>query len=161
MTTVERLKAIATAPRAERFFPNSEVGAIENCPSPGRLEELAKDPAHGNKVEPKGLHEAVIGLALEKGKELDPPIQRDPRPDGGEFIDGKGQVWDVKSFRSGFPPNKGGFDLQRDVDKIEAELNKGEGVIIDTTFLSQKDADDLRKAVEDKGWSDKQVKWYP
>ena len=63
MTKLEELKAIATAPQANRFFPNSEISAIENCSDPDRLEKLAADPAHGNKVEPKGLHEAVIGLA--------------------------------------------------------------------------------------------------
>jgi hypothetical protein len=161
MTKIEELKAIATAPRANRFFPNSEITAIENCGNPDRLEELAKDPAHGNKVEPKGLHEAVVGLALEENGDLDAPITRDPRPDGGEFIDGKGKAWDVKSFRSGIPPKKGGFELKKDLDKIDNELQKGEGVIVDTTFLSPSDTATLRQGVQDKGWSNDQVKWYP
>lgn len=161
MTKIEELKAIATAPGANRFFPNSEIAAIENCGSPDRLEKLAADPAHGNKVEPKGLHEAVIGLALEEKGDLDALITRDPRPDGGEFIDGSGKVWDVKGFRSGLPPRKGGFALKKDLDKIANELQKGEGVIVDTTFLSPSDTATLRQGVKERGWSDDQVKWYP
>jgi hypothetical protein len=161
MSKSEELKAIATAPGANRFFPNSEISAIENCGNPQRLEELAADPAHGARVEPKGLHEAVIGLALEEKGDLVGAITRDPRPDGGEFIDGQGKVWDVKSFRSGISPKKGGFELKKDLDKIDNELQKGEGVIVDTTFLSPSDAATLRQGVQDRGWSNNQVKWYP
>ncbi len=125
-----------------------------------RLEELAKDPAHKGIVDAKGRHEAEVGLTLEEKGQLKGPITRDPRPDGGEFIDANGKVWDVKGFDSRWPPKKGGFKLDRDIGKVEDELAKGENVILDKTNLSQEHYEQLRKAVEERGISDR-IRWYP
>ena len=125
-----------------------------------RLEELAKDPAHKGIVDAKGRHEAEVGLTLEEKGQLKGPITRDPRPDGGEFIDASGKVWDVKGFDSRWPPKKGGFKLDRDIKKVEDELGKGENVILDKTHLSQEHYEQLRKAVEERGISDR-IRWYP
>jgi hypothetical protein len=50
--------------------------------------------------------------------------------------------------------------LDRDLGKIEAEFNKGENVIIDTTNLSPEHAQQLRDAINARGWSDR-ILWYP
>jgi hypothetical protein len=123
------------------------------------LDDLARDPAHGNQIEPKGIHERQVGLTLEGRGDLKPPIKRDPSG-AAEFIDGDGVKWDIKGFNSNFPPKKGGFSLNRDLGKIEAELNKGENVILDTTQLSSVHIQQLRDAIEAKGWSGK-IRWYP
>ncbi|MCG8535285.1 MAG: hypothetical protein MI808_09330 [Pseudomonadales bacterium] len=125
-----------------------------------RLEGLAADPAHNGKVTPKTLQEAEVGLSLEESGHLKPPIQRDPRPDGGEFIDADGQVWDVKAFDSRWPPRKGGFKLDRDLAKIEDEIAKNENVILDTTNLTEEHYLQLRKALTDKGVAHR-IKWWP
>lgn len=123
------------------------------------LDDLARDPAHGNQITPKGLHEKKIGLNLESRGQLPGLIQRDSTG-AAEFIDANGVKWDIKSFNSNFPPKKGGFDLNRDLGKIQVELNKGENVILDTTNLNATHTQQLRKAVEANGWSDR-IRWWP
>lgn len=127
--------------------------------SPAELDSLAKDPAHGNKLEAKGVHERKAALELEDQGELQGPVTRDPSG-AAEFIDSTGKKWDMKSFDSRFPPKKGGFELNTDLGKIEAELNQGENVILDTTNLTPADAKALDLAVQNKGWSAK-IRWYP
>lgn len=127
-----------------------------------RLAELAQDPAHqGKPPSPKSMREAEVGLALEEKGILKGPIKRDPNPAGGEFIDADGKVWDVKTFNSNYPPRKGGFSLNNDMRKIEEELGKKEGVILDTKDLSPEHLEQLKKAIEKKGWSNDQVLWFP
>jgi RHS repeat-associated protein len=126
-----------------------------------RREVLATDPGHqGKPPSPKTLREADVGLALEDQGKLKAPISRDPNPAGAEFIDGDGVKWDVKRFNSNFPAKKGGFDLGRDMGKVESELAKGENVIVDTVDMSPADAAALKKAVNDKGLADRVI-FYP
>lgn len=73
-----------------------------------RIEEFAQDPAHNGKVSPKSIREAEVAVALEESGKLKTPIRRDPRPEGGDFIDAEGKVWDVKAFDARWPPQKGG-----------------------------------------------------
>jgi len=125
-----------------------------------RRNELAQDPAHNGAISNKTLREADIGLDLEEAGKLKPPITRDPNPAGAEFIDGDGVLWDIKAFDSRFKPRKGGFELNRDLGKIEAELAKGENVILDTVNLTPEHAAALREAIENKGIQDN-ILWYP
>lgn len=127
-----------------------------------RLDDLAQDPAHrGKDPSPKTRREAEVGMALEEQGVLKGPIKRDPNPAGGEFIDADGKVWDVKTFNSNYKPRDGGFSLDKDVAKIEKELGKGEGVILDTKDLSAEHLEQLREAVTQKGWTNDQVLWFP
>lgn len=126
--------------------------------TPEEYEELARDPSEGNKISPKTERERTAGLTLERQGDLPGPIVRDPTGNA-EFIDTTGQKWDVKSFNSNFPERKGGFNLERDLGKIEKEFNQGENVILDTTDLKPDDASALRNAIEQKGWSDR-IRWY-
>ncbi len=125
-----------------------------------RIEELAKDPAHDGKISPKSMREAEIGIALEQSGKLKSPIQRDPRPDGGDFVDADDKVWDVKTFDSRWPPSKGGFKLDRDIRKIGEVLKQGEYIILDTQNLIPDHVERLREVIESNGWSDK-ILWYP
>ena len=166
--------------RGSKYFPEAEIAAIQTCPDINRLQELAKDPAHNNKISPKSLHEAVVGLRLEaKGLPdgLTPPITRDERPGGGEFIDGNNTVWDVKSPITYIPgsrrkPPKGGFDVDNEIGDIEQELDKGENVILDSTNLDDDDKRALQEKIDQKRleemsagtqppkWSGRII-WYP
>jgi hypothetical protein len=148
--------------RLKEKFGNKKSKELTSAPpkrTQSELDDLAKDPAHGNKIEPKGIQERQIGLTLEARGDLKPPIKRDPSG-AAEFIDGDGVKWDIKGFNSNYPPKKGGFSLNRDLGKIEAELNKGEHVILDTTQLSPTHLQELQVAIQAKGWSGK-IRWYP
>jgi hypothetical protein len=112
----------------------------ETDPDQARLDELARDPAHGGRITPGSMEEARTALELERSGKLPGPVQRDPSG-AADFIDGNGQAWDVKSFHSEFPQAKGGFDLGKAMNTIRASVRGDEDVILNTSHLS---ADDLR-----------------
>jgi hypothetical protein len=124
-----------------------------------RLLELARDPGQGGKITPKTMQEALAAYDLEQSGDLPAPVTRSEDP-AADFLDGTGQEWDVKGFHSGFPPSQGGYDLDTSMTKIEAELNRGENVILDTSKLTEADSADLGAAVDAKGWSER-VLWWP
>lgn len=145
---------------AKEGAENLSEAAAKQLSREERLTELATDPAHKGKLpSPKTLQEAEVGLQLENAGKLPGPITRDPSG-AAEFIDKTGQKWDVKGFNSAFPPRKGGFSLERDVGKIEAEIAKGENVILDSTKLSPEHLQQLKEAIEARGLVDK-ILWYP
>ncbi|ENQ3107221.1 hypothetical protein SAMN04488168_11067 [Bacillus sp. 491mf] len=84
---------------------------------------------------------------------------------GAEFINTTtGLKWDVKSFES-YPhgytsPKKGAFTVQRTMDKIYKEFDKGNHVIIDIRKLVPEHIGQLKKAIDEAGIADKII-WYP
>ena len=134
------------------------------------LDDLARDPSHGFKIEEQGLKEREIDLALEERGDLG-KIVRDMQIDkGAEFIDETtGIKWDVKSFESypiganGVPiknPRKGAFTVQQGLKKIQKEFKNGNCVIIDTRKLVPEHIEQLKKAIEEAGIADRII-WYP
>jgi hypothetical protein len=124
-----------------------------------RLDELSKDPAHGNRISPKSQQEARVGLELEEAGKV-PPIRRDPTG-GADFIDDTGQYWDVKGFNSNYPPNQGGYTLRDSLNKIRESLSTGENVMLDTSQMRTPHIDQLRAAVESTPeWAGK-ILWWP
>ena len=115
-----------------------------------RIEELAKDPAKGGRVDDKTRREAEVALQLEEMGLLAGPIRRDPSGDA-EFIDRRGTLWDIKQFHS----ENGWFDLREAVKTIRGEILAGENVILDTKFLDANDAAALRSVIEANGWQRK------
>ncbi|MEM6385868.1 MAG: hypothetical protein AAF718_06495 [Pseudomonadota bacterium] len=128
----------------------------------GRTEEelqaLAEDPAHGGRITQGSIAEREAGLGAEASGSLPGPITRDPSG-ASEFFDSTGQAWDVKGFRSDFPPERGGFTEERALASIERELQAGHNVIIDTRNLSAAHLEDLRRSVENAGHEDRVVYW--
>ena len=90
----------------------------------------------------------------EQGK-LEGPITRDPNPAGGEFIDANNQVWDVKQYRSDFPPKSGGYTVEGSMESIMDSLNKGENVIVDTSHMTPEHIAELTSEVNARGLADK------
>jgi len=123
------------------------------------LDDLARDPARGGKIDPKSEQERAVALGLESRGDVPGPVTRDPTG-AADFIDGNGQPWDVKGFNSNFPPNKGGFDPMVDAGKVDTSLTQGENVMIDTSKMSPSDVAALRQQGASRGWGDK-VKWWP
>lgn len=148
-------------PPKERFVerPAPEEKAPPLARDQRALDDLARDPAHAGKIGPKSIQERSVGLDLEARGDVPGPIVRDPSG-AAEFIDGAGQKWDVKGFNSNFPPKKGGFDLVRDADKLDASLAQGENVMLDTSQMSGQDIQALKAEGANRNWGDR-VKWWP
>ncbi len=123
------------------------------------IKELAQDPAHKGVLDAKGIREAEVGLSLEESGKIPKIAGRDPSG-AAEFIDVTGQKWDVKAFNSKFPPKKGGFQLERDLGRVESEIGKGENVILDSANLTADHAAQLKAAIEAKGLSGNVI-WFP
>jgi hypothetical protein len=111
-----------------------------------RLQELAKDPAHGGRTSAASRAEAEAGLGLEEGGVLRGPIRRSANP-GEEFIDGNGQSWDVKAFRSDVV-RRGRFTVDTAMESIGKEIRQsGNNVILDTRNLTADDVAALKNAL--------------
>lgn len=134
------------------------------------LDDLARDPASNGKIEPKNIREREVGLAVEERGQLGKLI-RDPQAENGaEFIDtSSGLKWDVKSFESypsgdnGVPitnPKKGAFTIKQGMKKLQKEFDNGNNVIIDTRKMEPKHVEQLKKAIDEEGVTDKII-WYP
>ncbi|WP_024631069.1 MULTISPECIES: WXG100 family type VII secretion target [unclassified Paenibacillus] len=134
------------------------------------LDDLARDPSGGGKIEAKNINERDVGLQLEARGDLG-RIIRDPQADkGAEFIDTTtGIKWDVKSFesypsgRNGIPitnPKKGAFTIQNGMQKIHEEFAKGHDVIIDTKKMVPEHIEQLKKAIDKEGIADR-ILWFP
>ena len=123
-----------------------------------QYEALARDPSIGGKITDSTMQERKAALELELRGVLPGPIRRDPTG-GADFVDHLGREWDVKRFRSGLKPRKGGFHVEKDAKKIQNALRDGERVIVDSTDLNPKDLETLRKEHESRGWGDKVVYW--
>ncbi|MBX6748538.1 MAG: WXG100 family type VII secretion target [Micromonosporaceae bacterium] len=133
-----------------------------------RQDQLARDPAHGGVIKPKGLREAEVGLILEARGDLPGPITRAPQTidphtgdtiDHGDFLDATGQAWDVKQPTDIFPPTApnagqpmppglpGRYDGPGFERAVADQLAAGQNVILDTTYLSDAARADLRARV--------------
>ncbi|MFB8278726.1 hypothetical protein [Nocardia colli] len=137
---------------------DTRKGSPNNSNTPGnpeydaRLQELAKDPAHGGNTTPKTLREAEVALAMERNGQLKPPVTRAQMVNGqdtGDFVDGSGVHWDMKQPTDTFPPTagpnagqpmpptmKGVYNEAIFEQNVIEELNSGENVFIDPQNLS-------------------------
>jgi SPP1 gp7 family putative phage head morphogenesis protein len=146
--------SVISTPIPEEAGPN--IVNIERTQD--ELDALASDPAHGGRVNDKSVREREVGLGAEDGGLIRGPIVRDPTG-AAEFIDSTGQAWDVKGFRSDFGPQQGGFELSRDMGKVERELTSGHNVIIDTQNMSESDIEAMKLEIESRGLGDRVVFW--
>lgn len=124
-----------------------------------RYQALALDPAHIGQISEKTLRESGVGLALESQGRLPGPITRYPTP-AAEFTDASGQAWDVKTFNSGFPPEKGGFAVEKSLKEIQSEIGKNENIILDTKDMTPDHIQQLRDAISQAGLNGKVI-WFP
>ncbi|MBO0832789.1 MAG: hypothetical protein J2P29_12555 [Actinobacteria bacterium] len=112
------------------------------------IEELATDPAKGNRIKPSSRREAVVGAQAEADGDLPGPLTRAPfdenGKDAGEFIDSTGQHWDVKSSpditpdytkRPGMPIPHPQTDAKV-TDMINEQLNDNINVLLDPHGMS-------------------------
>jgi hypothetical protein len=116
--------------------------------------ELARDADHGGKITPNSLEERTVALELEQAGKLARPIRRGPRQT--DYIDANKQTWDVKSYHSGVRPR---FNIDKAIESLRKEINKGNRIMLNTSHLSPRDAAALREAVKLKGWDEKVLWW--
>lgn len=145
-------RAPTTSPRCDDEPSASRAADAESA----RLDEFARDPAHGGRITEGSRQEARVAHGLDESGRL-PGLERDPSG-AADFIDTTGQAWDVKGFNSAY---SNGYDLDSAMIKIDDSIASNENVILDTTKMSQADIDELRGAVEGRAdWVDKIV-WWP
>ncbi|WP_067840045.1 hypothetical protein [Nocardia lijiangensis] len=156
-SSIQRIKDLK-AKLLERFRSKDKNTRANASNTPGtpeykaRLEEMAKDPAHGGNISDKSRREAEVALAMERNGQLTPPVTRAPMVNGkdtGDFVDGDGKHWDMKQPTDTFPASAGpkagqpmpptmrGAYNEADFEKMVAdELATGESVMIDPQNLS-------------------------
>lgn len=129
------------------------------------LDDLARDPSCGFKIDEGTEIERKVGLALEERGDLG-HIIRDPAiENNAEFIDTvTGKKYDVKSFQS-YPnghtsPKKGAFTVDKAMKNIKKEFNKGYDVIINTTDLMPEHVELLTNELKKQGMIDR-ILFYP
>ena len=125
-------------------------------PDPERLDELARDPAHGGRITPGSRQEARIAVDLDRTGRL-PGLERDPSG-GADFVEPNGQLWDVKGFNSAYA---NGYDLDSAMAKIADSLAVDENVILDATKMSEAHLDELRAAVDARPEWAGRILWWP
>ena len=152
--TYPQMHGVTTLPDALQQPYDQSVGTTgQGDAESKRRQELARDPANGNKITDKSEHEADIALDLEKSGKLRGPVRRDPSG-GADFIDGNGTYWDVKGFNSNNPGKPGNCTRAASMDAIRKAFRDNENVIVDTTNMKPHDIEDLRTAVQEQpGWS--------
>lgn len=124
-----------------------------------RLKQLSYDPAR-KKTDAKSIEEAEVGLALEKAGVIKEKLVRDPSG-ANEFITAdKSQVYDVKSFRSDFAVEMGGFTIESSIKSITKEINERSTTIINTVKMSEQHIKQLYDALSERGLQSR-VLWYP
>lgn len=126
--------------------------------------DLARDPAHGDKISQQSRKERTIVLELENKGFLGHVVRDKQAENGADFIDEKtGIKWDVKS-----PVNKpaghtsvrkGAFSVNVMMRKIRREVANGHNVIMDTRRITKSQIDELKKAVIEAGLSDR-ILWF-
>ncbi len=109
--------------------------------------ELVRDADHGGKVTHGSVREAVAAIEAERQGLVPAGLSRAGR--GGDFKDGAGREWDVKS-----PWSDARFDTEDGVRSIIRDLNRGRGVLFDTSYLTQSDYESVWRGVQAQATKD-------
>jgi hypothetical protein len=135
------------------------------------IDELAKDPAHGGEPRPASEREAAVAVQAEADGDMPGPISRTPLNaaggDEGDFTDGTGQKWEVKSspdLRPSYRPGAGSpiSNPQSDTqftDMINEELGKGQKVLLDPDGMTPTRLANLQELVANNPDWQGQVIW--
>lgn len=100
--------------------------------------DLARDPARGDKILPQTLEEASVALMAEH-LEVFETVRRESSG-SAEFVDEKGQAWDVKSPVSP-PPEQGWFFApEHHLGKIREDFDQGDRVLLNLSRCNEQDS---------------------
>ena len=120
------------------------------------LDDLAKDPSHGGKIDTKSIAEREVGIGLESQGKVGKLI-RDPSGSADYVDSATGQKWDVKAFNSKFAPK--GYNLSEAMNKIQKSIGEGENVMLDTRNLHADHLAELIGEIAKQGLMDKVLLW--
>jgi hypothetical protein len=135
------------------------------------INELAKDPAKGGKINGATEREAQVAVRAEADGDLPGPVTRTPLNaeggDEGDFTDGTGQKWEIKSSPDIKPSySKGAGEPistpQNDATftrMINKELGQGQKVLLDPEGMSADRLAHLQEVVADNPEWQGQVVW--
>jgi hypothetical protein len=135
------------------------------------VNELAKDPAHGGQITPKSLQEAKLAIQAQADGLVEGPLTRpELGPNGedqGDFQDGTGQNWDVKSSPDSVPsyspaggtPINNPQSVQSFTNMINKSLADGEPVLLDPDGMSPGRIAQLQQVVENNPSWQGRVLW--
>ncbi|MBV8527241.1 MAG: WXG100 family type VII secretion target [Candidatus Dormibacteraeota bacterium] len=111
---------------------------------------LTPDNARGGGVKPGmggGGDEATSVIRLQHAGLIDGPVQRSPVSQA-DFVDGHGQMWDVKSPQDTHA--RGGYELGTTLGSVDRELRRQENVVVNIEHLSRANARELITAVRSR-----------
>jgi len=135
------------------------------------IDGLSQDAAHGGQVSAKSVQEAKVAVQAERDGLVDGPLTRpELGPNGedqGDFVDGNGQRWDIKSSPDSVPsysrvagaPIPNPQSTQDFTDMINDSLGKGENVLLDPDGMSPARLAQLQQVVEDNPAWQGRVLW--
>lgn len=159
---------------AEKAALDKHLKELE-AKNPERFDDVARDPDHNGKVRPGSKDEARVMLDLEERGHgpFDRPKDANGAliPGKGDFVDGKGQAWDMKGAHSDWPPDvpekvrnsgpfKDAYTEQWFRDTVQGQFDKGRNVIMDTRNASAADIENMKSIVAKEGWGGRII-WYP
>lgn len=133
-----------------------------------RLDDFETDPdvvPPGKQPTPaqaaKGRREGEIAIGCEEAGAVPGPVTRPTQKGQGDFIDGNGNRWDIKGFKSpeNLPPGASGAYTDKEATaKIVAELAHGRNVVLDLSDLNAADRESLKRLVQNNpDWHGKVV----
>lgn len=136
------------------------------------VNELAQDSAHGGQVTAKSLQEAKVAVQAEADGLVDGPLTRPELGPGGEdqgdFVDGNGQRWDIKSSPDLRPstasqgagtPIPNPQSTQDFTEMINDSLADRENVLLDPDGMSAARLAQLQQVVADNPSWQGRVLW--
>jgi hypothetical protein len=135
------------------------------------VDELAKDPAHGGQVDAKAEREAAVAVQAEADGDLPGPVTRTPfnaeGGDDGDFTDGTGQKWEVKSspdVRPSYANGPGQPIARPQTDTtftrmINKEVAQGQKVLLDPDGMTPDRLAHLQELVANNPEWQGQVVW--
>jgi len=136
------------------------------------IADLAKDPAKSGRTSPASVREATVATQAEADGDIPGPIARTPFDDAGndqgDFTDGTGQRWEVKSSPDVRPSYKGDTagqpianpqNNQEFTDMINDELDDGQNVLLDPDGMTPTRLADLQHFVADHPEWQGRVTW--
>lgn len=104
-----------------------------------RIRSLAADPAKGGKINDASIEEATVALTAEN-LEVFEGLKRD-QTGRAEFLDSKGESWDVKSPLSPPPHQNWHFSPHHQLQKVRKDFSNGDKVLLNLSRVNPQDRD--------------------
>lgn len=156
-TTVLDTRPIHNSDDGKHGPDSQEKRQQEQDARDARLDTFERDPdvvSPGQQPTPnqaaKGRREGEIAIGCEEAGAVPGPVTRPTEKEQGDFIDGEGNHWDIKGFRSAqnLPPGaKGAYTDAQAIEIINTQLDEQKRVVIDVSQMSEVDRESLKALI--------------